>query len=371
MTFVASIVFVSRNAVGSQYSNAQVFFHAKGLRSDLSIFGEGSSERIYEQSVDTSSLMSSSAAIEGLTAQIPASAVSGRIPGVPTKDPLGRPIYFGYVAWLLPIQTLNQISGDVEITAWMSSDDGSGFGGGTGYFFALADLNPQNPGDATFQNLWYDGTANSGNVIGSSPRPLSTKDFGRPFKIMNHQFAAGRSLAFFAGAGSNKQGWRFNVYFDSADKASGAVVPITLFSSLTITAVATSSQQSTTTPASTPGCAISVSLTANPTSGPVPLTVTFNAAVSNSYGAVQYDWWFGDGSHITGIPTMTYTYQNSWNYSVFVRVLDYKGCWSQTNETISVTPVPVAEFPSISLLVIVITFVVLSIVKFKRRSLFS
>lgn len=83
-------------------------------------------------------------------------------------------------------------------------------------------------------------------------------------------------------------------------------------------------------------CSIAVSLSAVPTTGTAPLTVTFYTQVSGATPPVQYDWWFGDGTHLTGKPTETYTYNSPYTYNVFVRVLDWHGCWSQTSVTVEV-----------------------------------
>jgi len=67
-----------------------------------------------------------------------------------------------------------------------------------------------------------------------------------------------------------------------------------------------------------------------------PLTVFFQTQVTGVTQPTQYDWWFGDGTHIVGTPTMTYTYNNPWTYNVVVRVLNWHGCWSQSSVTVIV-----------------------------------
>ncbi len=366
LVFLASIVlcaFLNRTVpeVGSQTSSTPVYFHANNPRSDLSLFGLTGSERLYAPAVDMNYPVTFSSTVASMSAELPASKVTALIPGVPTTDPLGRTVYIGYVAWLLPIQSDVQVDGEVRISVWMSSNDNPGFLGGTGYFFAIADVNPQNPGDSSFRNLKYDGSESSGNILGATPKLVSTTDFGRSFMIVNHHFAAGRSLAFFAGAGSAKQGWQFQVYFDSTATPAGATVPSTLFSNATV-------QQPTT----VSGCSISVSLTANPTGGSAPLTVTFYASVFGANGAVQYDWWFGDGAHITGNPSMTYTYPDPWKYSVVVSVLDAKGCWSKTGTIVTVTPKNVPEFPASAMLIMTIaTMMTVVALRFSKRRDYS
>ncbi len=94
----------------------------------------------------------------------------------------------------------------------MSSVDPLGSSDGSGYFFAIAEVNSQTLQASTF--LWYDFKAGLGDLLGNSPRLFSTEDFGRDFRISRHVFESGNSLAFFVGAGSTTEGWRFKVYFD-------------------------------------------------------------------------------------------------------------------------------------------------------------
>ncbi len=163
------------------------------------------SESIYRQAVDLNFPGSSTGVNVPLSAQIPASKIAGLIPSVPTKA-LGSDVYVAYVAWLLPITTTNTIDGNVQINVWMSSSEGLGGFDGSGYFFAIADVNTQNPGDSSFQNLCYNGNSGLGNVLGSTPKLVSTASFTEPFKISQHQFQSRRSLAFFAGRHQRSSG---------------------------------------------------------------------------------------------------------------------------------------------------------------------
>lgn len=268
--------------------------------------------------------------------------------------------YAAVVAWVTnPFPANVKVDGDVVMHVWMSSNDGLGFLQGSQYFMGVADYTPIS------SHLLVLSPFVSSSVLGNILSP-SPQEYTSTLHISDHEFQAGNMLMFFAGAASNKQGWQFQVYFDGKDTPSGAEVPSALLSNASTTVQQSTTIQQTT---AAPGCPISVSLTANSTSGSAPLTVTFYTTVTGANGAIQYDWWFGDGSHITGNPTMTYTYQNPWNYSVFVRVLDFKGCWSQTNVIVSVTPNIVPEFPSGTLLVVMASvFAVLSILSFNRSN---
>ncbi len=232
LVFSVSLIVLSENTVAE--TSTAVFFHANQLRTDLSLFGVSSSERFYERA-DTNPPSRQSPVTETLSAQIQ----SSRLPEIGIQ--FQQNAYVAYVTWLLPLFSDVKADGDVQINVWMSSADDPGLG--SAYFFALADVNPRNLRD-NFQILWYDSVGGVGNQIGSSPKLFSTRDTGRPFRISNHQFAAGRSLAFFAGAGSIKQGWQFSVFFDSQDRNSGAIIPSVLVQTLSTTTSTSSASTS-------------------------------------------------------------------------------------------------------------------------------
>ncbi len=233
LVFSMSLVIFSENTVAQ--TSTPVFFHASQLRTDLSIFGLSGSERIYERA-DSNLPGRQSPVTETLSAQIQ----SSRLAEIGIK--FQQNAYVAYVAWLLPLFSDVKVDGDVQINVWMSSADDPGLG--SAYFFAIADVNPRNLRD--IQVLWYDSVGGVGNLIGSSPKLLSTRDLGRPFRISNHQFAAGRSLAFFTGAGSIRQGWQFSVFFDSQDRNSGAIVPSVLVQTLSTTMLTASTSSAST-----------------------------------------------------------------------------------------------------------------------------
>ena len=78
-------------------------------------------------------------------------------------------------------------------------------------------------GSTHFQLLdYYLGNATLGyNEFSNSP----TEYVISTLRINQHQFQAGSMLMFFAGAGSNKQGYSFTVYFDSPTWNSRAEIP--------------------------------------------------------------------------------------------------------------------------------------------------
>jgi len=76
----------------------------------------------------------------------------------------------------------------------------------------------------------------------------------------------------------------------------------------------------------------------SPSSGPYPLTVSFNAAASrDSDGTiVSYEWSFGDGESNTRVTT-AHTYQTSGTYTAVLRITDNDGSTDTASRSITVT----------------------------------
>lgn len=89
------------------------------------------------------------------------------------------------------------------------------------------------------------------------------------------------------------------------------------------------------------------SFTATPSSGQVPVAVSFDAsASSDSDGSIaSYDWTFGDGSSATGA-TADHTYTAIGTYTATLFVTDDQGAVSSTTRTISVTKVTTTASPT-------------------------
>jgi PKD repeat protein/C1A family cysteine protease len=82
-------------------------------------------------------------------------------------------------------------------------------------------------------------------------------------------------------------------------------------------------------------------MTATPTSGVEPLTVSFNGSGSSDPDGtlVSWAWNFGDGAGASG-QTASHTYTSAGNYIATLTVTDDKGGTSETTEAIAVNPDP-------------------------------
>ncbi len=131
-------------------------------------------------------------------------------------------VYAAFVAWVSnPFPAAVTLDGNVVMHVWMSSTDGLAPWQGSEFFMGIADYSPAN--STQFQLLDdYQSNATIGyNGFTSSPNEYVINTM----RINQHQFQAGSMLMFIAGAGSNKQGYTFNVYFDSPTWQSRADVP--------------------------------------------------------------------------------------------------------------------------------------------------
>jgi len=129
--------------------------------------------------------------------------------------------YLAFVAWVSnPFPVNVTLDGNVVMHVWMASNDSLYPWQGSEFFMGVADYYAPT---GSLQVLdYYVSNATVGyNGFTSSPNEyvIST------LHITQHQFQAGSMLLFFAGAGSNKQGYSFTVYFDSPTWASRADIP--------------------------------------------------------------------------------------------------------------------------------------------------
>jgi hypothetical protein len=129
-------------------------------------------------------------------------------------------VYAAFVGWVTnPFPVNVTLDGNVAMHVWMSSSDTLGFFQGSEYFMGVADYSPS--GSTQFQVLDdYLSNPVSGNIFSSTPT-----EYIANLTITQHQFQAGSMIVFFAGAGSNKPSYTFNVYFDNPTWQSRADIP--------------------------------------------------------------------------------------------------------------------------------------------------
>jgi len=137
-------------------------------------------------------------------------------------------VYAAFVAWVTnPFAANVTLDGNVTMQVWMSSSDVLLPWEGCEFFVGIANYSP---GSSTpFQLLdHYLSNASIGyNALTTAP----TEYVISTLRINQYKFHAGSRLMFFAGAGSNKRGYSFTVYFDSpswqsrADIADASALP--------------------------------------------------------------------------------------------------------------------------------------------------
>ena len=131
-------------------------------------------------------------------------------------------VYAAFVAWVTsPFPSSVTLDGQVVMHVWMSSSDALLPWQGSELFMGIADYSPAS--STPFQLLDY---YLSNATIGYNGFTISPNEYViSTLRINQHQFQAGGMLMFFAGAGSNKQGYSFIVYFDSPTWNSRAEIP--------------------------------------------------------------------------------------------------------------------------------------------------
>jgi len=92
-------------------------------------------------------------------------------------------------------------------------------------------------------------------------------------------------------------------------------------------------------PSGTPNTPPTAVVSATPTSGSAPLTVSFNSAGSSDPdGSISaYNWNFGDGSAVVNTATASHIYQNAGTFTAILTVTDNRGATSNASASITVT----------------------------------
>ncbi len=94
-------------------------------------------------------------------------------------------------------------------------------------------------------------------------------------------------------------------------------------------------------------CRDSMIVTANPASGCIQKSITFNAVMISGLAATSYTWNFGDGTIVSGGATMTHTYTSPGNYNVSVNFTSNQGCAFSSRVTVMRIGIkPTASFTS-------------------------
>jgi hypothetical protein len=122
------------------------------------------------------------------------------------------------IRWTLMLGEDVHVLGVVSIRVFASSTATVGFFSGGGYVMGLADINENgNEGEAY--------VTEGPQSIGSNPFTSYAKMYTLNVQV-DHIFKKGHKIGFFMGAGSNIQGFTFDVYFDSPDWNSGTTLPV-------------------------------------------------------------------------------------------------------------------------------------------------
>lgn len=124
-------------------------------------------------------------------------------------------VYVSLVSWITPLLAENYVaSGVVSVSVWLSSDDENTQASGFMFMLTDQDENDNYVGDP-FYNYFYQ----TGKAISSEPTEYSLNI------DVNHVFVKGHKIAFEVILGSTTPGWTGNVYFDSPQRNSRALLP--------------------------------------------------------------------------------------------------------------------------------------------------
>ncbi len=178
----------------------------------------------------------------------------------------------GMVIWGYQLTDDLHVQGNVQITVYMSSSDTiSGLFSGGGYGMGLSDVDQNGNEIKRF-------TAEGPQSLGKNPLTGTPQAYTLNVQV-DYIFPKDHAIAFFAGAGATKQGYKFTVYFDSPDKNSGATLPVvnptptpppTPTPSPTPTTTPTITPSPNPTPSATPTPTLTLSPTPTPTPYPTP-----------------------------------------------------------------------------------------------------
>jgi len=124
------------------------------------------------------------------------------------------------IIWAMRVPKDLHVYGAVNIKAYISSNfEISGFTSGSGYSMGLVDIDENNN---TVKQFISEEAPYSigGNIFTPTPQKYNIEI------NTDYVFKAGHAIGFAVGFGATAQGFTASVYFDSADKPSGATLPI-------------------------------------------------------------------------------------------------------------------------------------------------
>ncbi len=123
--------------------------------------------------------------------------------------------YLGLLQWATPPLSQDYAAvGIATMHVWLSSDDANPQI--SGYGMAIYD---QDENGNILSDVFYNYNYVDGKALSAQPTAYSLT------VNVNHVFLKNHRVLFQVLVGSTTQGWRANVYFDSSDRDSGAVVP--------------------------------------------------------------------------------------------------------------------------------------------------
>jgi len=129
----------------------------------------------------------------------------------------GITVWGGLVSWLTqPLDDDLHIVGDIVLKAWMSSTDDVGPWGSSGYIMGISEIDEG-------RNVTWSEYDYRYSILGKAISDIPT-EYNITLNI-DHVFKKGHKIGFGVGAGSTKKGWTVNVFFDSPDRNSRAIVP--------------------------------------------------------------------------------------------------------------------------------------------------
>ncbi len=143
-------------------------------------------------------------------------ADTATIKGEITGSYYGFSTYTGMVIWAVQLPCDVHVNGAVTIKAYISSTSTAGMG--VGYGMGVADI------DENYRNVKEFYTEGPQSMF-SSPFTATPTAFSLSTNV-DYTFKKGHAIGFFVGVGSTAQGFTATIHFDSADRASGATLPI-------------------------------------------------------------------------------------------------------------------------------------------------